>query len=77
MGKQLNTRLREHQTDARNVPQVYTRSERKSSETYSNQRAVTDNIAEADNAAHCEGAKLVSRENNQRLRQVKEAIKIS
>ena len=45
MDRKFITRLNEHQKDARNVPQVYTRSERKSSETCFNKSAATDNIA--------------------------------
>ena len=56
---------------------MYTRSERKSSETYLNKRAVTDHIAKANHVIDWEGAEVVDRENNQRLKQVKEAIRIS
>ena len=46
-GRKFITRLKEHQTDIRNVPQVYTRSERKSFETCFHNSAVTDHIVKA------------------------------
>ena len=48
--------------------------EEKSSKTCFNKSAVTDHIAKANHVMDWEGAKVVDRENNQRLRQVKEAI---
>ena len=68
---EINNRLSEHQKGAKNVPQVYTRSER----TCCNKSAVTD-ITEADHVICWEGANIIGRENNQRLRQVKAAIRI-
>ena len=49
MGRKFNTRLSEDQKDAKNVPQVYIRSEQKSSETCFNKSAVTDHITKANN----------------------------
>ena len=60
----------------KNVPQVYTRSERKSSETCFDKSAVTDHIVKANQVTDLEGANVVDREYIQRLRQVKDAIKI-
>ena len=44
-GRKFNTRLSEHQKDAKNIPQIYTRSEQTSSETRFNKSALTDHIA--------------------------------
>ena len=51
--------------------------EQKSSETCFNKSAVTDQIAKANHVIDWEGAGVVDRENNQKFRQVKEAIRIS
>ena len=64
-------------TDTKNVPRVYTMSEPKSSETRFNKSAVKNHITKPNHVIDWEGAKVVDRENNQRLRQVKEAIRIS
>ena len=48
-----------------------------SSETCFHKSAVTDYIPTANHIIYWEGAKVVDRENNKRLRQVKEAIRIS
>ena len=69
-------RQSEHKKDAKVVPWVYTMSERKSFETCFNKSAVKDHITKA-NHVDWEWAKEVDRKNNHRLRQVKEAIRIS
>ena len=52
LGRKFNTGLSEYQKDAKSVPQVYNRSERKSSEvcTCINKSAMTDYIAKANHA---------------------------
>ena len=68
-------KLGEHQKDAKNVPQVYTRSERKSSETCFNKNAVTYMYHTCImKANHFMGGgwvgweqKVLDRENNQRF----------
>ena len=54
---------------------LWARSEQKSSGTSFNKSAVTDHMAKANHVINWEGAKVFDRENNQRLRQVKEAIR--
>ena len=56
--------------------QVYTKSERKSSETYFHESAVTEHIAKANDASDLEVANVADREKNQRLRQIKETVRI-
>ena len=70
-GRKFNTRLREHQKDDKNVPQVYIWSERKFSDTCINKSAVTYHITKAKYVIGWEGANVVDRKNNRRLRQVK------
>ena len=60
-----STQDSEHQTNAKNVPQIYTRSVRKSSET----KALCQIISLKLTVIDWEGATVVDRENNKRHRQ--------
>ena len=54
IGRKFNTRLIVHQRGAKNVPQVYIRSEQKSSETCFNKSTVTDHTGKDNHVIYLE-----------------------
>ena len=73
-GRKFSTRLSEHIKDSSNTPQVFTRAEKRASETVFNKSALTDHSARTNHVIDWEGAKVIDREDNRTLRQIKEAI---
>ena len=58
-GRKFDTRLSEHQKDAKIILQVYTESERKSSVKSFNKSALADHIAKTNHVLDWEGAEEV------------------
>ena len=56
---------------------MFTRPEPRASETTYNNSAITDHCVRSNHVIDWEGAKVIDREDNQKLRQVKEAIWIA
>ena len=61
-GRKFGTRLSEHQKDAANVPQVFTRAERQTSNTVYNKSAITDHAARTNHVIDWDGAEIIDRE---------------
>jgi hypothetical protein len=76
-GRKLGTRINEHKKDAKNSPQVFTRSGRKQSETIEHSSAVTNHKATHNHVIDWEGVKVMDRENNTALRKLRESVAIA
>ena len=76
-GRKFGIRLGEHEKDCEcNAKSAYTRATRKLSETTMEKSAITDHQNVKNHEIDWEGAKILERESDWRMRKTKEAIRI-
>ncbi|KAH3712733.1 hypothetical protein DPMN_072488 [Dreissena polymorpha] len=76
-GRKLGTRMTEHKKEAKNSPQVFTRSGRRESGTTEHSSAVTNHIARHNHVIDWDWVKVIDRENNTALRKLRESVAIA
>ena len=73
----MSTRITEHKKDVQEkTTKILTRQELKTAQSTLNKSAITDHTTRTNHIIDWEGVKILDREENRRLRQVKEAINI-
>ncbi|XP_066289685.1 uncharacterized protein [Branchiostoma lanceolatum] len=73
-GRTLGTRLKEHQKEATDSDAVkYTRSQKRQAQQEEKKSAISDHVARNNCVIDWEGAKVIDREDNRRIRWIKEA----
>ncbi|CAH1244343.1 Hypp7269 [Branchiostoma lanceolatum] len=74
-GRTLGTRLKEHQKEATDSDAVkYTRSQKRQAQQEEKKSAISDHVARNNCVIDWEGAKVIDREDNRRIRWIKEAV---
>ena len=76
-GRKLSVRLKEHREDVEKASQaIYTRSQRKASETTFHKSALSDHATQSNHLIDWDSTKVVGRESNRQRRWIREAIRI-
>ncbi|KAI8520347.1 hypothetical protein Bbelb_001010 [Branchiostoma belcheri] len=74
-GRTFGKRLEEHRKEADNSETVrYTRSQKQQAQKEEKKSAVTDHVARNNCVIDWEGARVIDREDNRRIRWIKEAV---